>query len=395
MSHAARPATRPSAPPAAETAPSVDRLAFGINLASDVVLAVSLVFFVFDWGNYPMRPLTIAAWVVLIAVVVLTQLGLARRVRLPGNWWTIARIAFGVVLVLDVFGVLDSAGSSVWGPYPDAAIGIGAGLSMFATTQRQRSINWATAALGILVVADIALTARDLDNSINLVPGIVAIATAVIPPILAVSIVRSFNNMVEFQSDLSQAKGTTSAPGVSMGLSASAQLVRLDAQAERLLDDVASGRTPLPLPEVTAEEASMIAAQLRMNLVAGKSETWLYHALNESAVLGSISTADDPDGLAARLAPDQRDGLLTAIWMLAGDGERVAQSLAVKVRRASNAGAQTQRLAISIELIGVPKRRIDPTAWQAISRVGRYSEFSESPTLRIDIDCALDVVADR
>jgi hypothetical protein len=112
-------------------------------------------------------------------------------------------------------------------------------------------------------------------------------------------------------------------------------------------------------------------------------------------VLGWVSTIDDPEGLAASLAPDQRDGLLTAIWMLAGDGERVAQAVTVTVRRASGALVQYQRLAITIELIGVPKRRIDPAAWQAISRVGRYSDSFQSPTLRIDVDCALDVVADR
>ena len=388
MSHVAAP------PPVAESAPSVDRLSSGLNLAANVVLALCFLFFVADLSSVAVLPLDIAAWVILIVVVTLTQLRTARRVRLPPSWFTYARILFALVLVLDVFGVLDEVGKSVWGPFPTAAMATGAGLAMFATTQKARSILMATGALGILLVADIVLTAKTA-YAFDLAPGIVSIAIAVIPPILAVAIVQSFRNMVEFQSDLSQAKGTTSGAGASLGLTASEQLVRLDAQAEKLLDDVASGRTPLPLPEEIAEEASTIATQLRMNLVAGKSETWLYHALTESNVLGSITSIDDPEGLAAGLAPDQRDGLLTSIWMFAGDGERVAHSLTVTVRRSSGAAGQNQRLAITLELIGVPKRRIDPAAWQAISRVGRYSDSFQSPTLRIDVDCALDVVADR
>lgn len=388
MSHVA---TRPAA---AEPAPSVDRLSYGLNLANDAVIALCFLFFLIDLRRVALLPLDIAAWVILIAVVTLTQLGSMHRVRLPSNWFAWARIAFGVVIVLDVFGVLDNVGDRVTGPFPTAAMAVGAGLAMFATTQSARSITMAAGALGILLLADIVLTAHAA-YAIDLAPCIASLAIAVIPPILAAAIVQSFRNMLEFQSDLSQAKGTTSGAGASLGLSASEQLVRLDAQAEKLLDDVASGRTPLPLPDDLAEEASAIATQLRMNLVAGKSETWLYHALTESSVLGSISTIDDPEGLAAGLAPDQRDGLLTAIWMFAGDGERVAQSLTVTVRRAAGAVAQNQRLAITLELIGVPKRRIDPAAWQAISRVGRYSDSFQSPTLRIDVDCALDVVADR
>ncbi|MFC4245275.1 hypothetical protein ACFOYW_18040 [Gryllotalpicola reticulitermitis] len=376
-----------------ESAPSTERLAIGINLAADVILAVCLLFFLFDARRYPMLPLDIAAWALLLAVVTLTQLGAARRVRLPTSWWTIARIVFGAVIVLDVFGVLDQVGNGVSGPYPTAAIGVGSGIAMFATAhQRERSITLAIAALGILLAVDIVVTAPGALDP-DLAPGIVSLALALAPPIVGVATVRAFRNMVEFQSDLSQAKGTTSAAATSLGQTASEQLVRLDMQAEQLLDDVASGRTPLPLSESLADSASTIATQLRMNLVARKSETWLHHALTESTVFGAISTIDDPDGLAASLAPDQRDGLLTGIWMLAGDGERVAQALTVTVRR-NNVGAQ-QRLAVTLELIGVPKRRVDPAAWQAISRVGRYTDVYSTPTLRVDVDCALDLVADR
>jgi hypothetical protein len=387
-------ANRPPVVPVVESAPSVDRLSYGLNLSGDVVVALCFFLFLIDARRVAMLPLDIAAWVILLGVVTVTQLGSGRRLRLPENWFTYARIALAVVLVLDVFGVLGRVGNGVTGPFPAAAIAIGAALGMFATTQRARAILMAAGALGILLIVDIVLTNR-ADYAFDLAPCVLMIALAVTPPALNVAIVQAFRNMVEFQSDLSQAKGTTSGAGASLGLSASEQLVRLDAQAEKLLEDVASGRTPLPLPPDIAEEASTIATQLRMNLVAGKSETWLYHALTESIVLGSVSTIDDPEGLAASLAPDQRDGLLTAIWMLAGDGERVAQAVTVTVRRASGALVQYQRLAITIELIGVPKRRIDPAAWQAISRVGRYSDSFQSPTLRIDVDCALDVVADR
>jgi hypothetical protein len=48
-----------------------------------------------------------------------------------------------------------------------------------------------------------------------------------------------------------------------------------------------------------------------------------------------------------------------------------------------------------IEAAGIPRRQIDPAAWQAIRRVGRYTETGQSAMLRIEVDCLVDASADR
>ncbi|WP_051142650.1 hypothetical protein [Gryllotalpicola ginsengisoli] len=396
MSHVSHQAiAEPAAPRTRAQTPTVERLAFGLNLTADVIVVLCLLFALgdFHFHTSAVPALNLAAWLLLIATILITQLGLGHRITLPRHWYHIARIAFAVVIVLDIFGVYGNVGSQVTGPYPMAAIAVGAGLLTFATDQKRHSVAMATGALGVLLLADFAFTARGSVS--DFAPSIVNLAIAMVPPFVGLGITRAFDAMLQFQADLSQAQGTTSASGAGLGLSATEQLVQLDRDAEELLDGVATGRTALPLTEELAERASTIATQLRLGLVAGKSQTWLHHALTESSVLGPVSHVDDPDGLAAQLAPDQRDGLLSAIWMFAGDGERVAQSLTVTVRRRSAVGAQNPRLAITIEVVGVPRRRVDQAAWQAIARVGRYSETWDAPTLRIDVECALDVVADR
>jgi hypothetical protein len=199
-----------------------------------------------------------------------------------------------------------------------------------------------------------------------------------------------------------QVQSTVSSPRFAVGMMASEELARLDLAAERLLDGVATGRTPLPLDENTASEAASIATELRLHLIQGRRETWLYHAVTESALLGPAVTVSDADGLAGLLTRDQRDGLLTAIWLLISDPVRLGQNqpreLQVTLERRARDNSMDPsagiHIPITISATGVPRNGVDPAAWQAIRKVGRYVETFSGTTLRIDIESVVDNPAD-
>ena len=109
-------------------------------------------------------------------------------------------------------------------------------------------------------------------------------------------------------------------------------------------------------------------------------------------------TVTDPDGLAGLLAADQRDGLLTAVWLLISDpvrqGQSQVQSLQLTMERVDRAiGAESGgpiTIAVAIVTAGVPRNGVDPAAWQAIRKVGRYVETFTGFAMRIEVECVVD-----
>ena len=157
----------------------------------------------------------------------------------------------------------------------------------------------------------------------------------------------------------------------------------------------AADSAPPPWHEETAARASGLATQLRLHLVEDRRQTWLHHAVTESAVLDPVTRIEDPDGLAASFSARQRDGLFSAIWMLVGSTGKSATSLVISISRGADAGPHVHSLRVLIEATGVPRRQIDPSAWQAIRRVGRYTETGSSAMVRIDVDCLVDATEDQ
>jgi hypothetical protein len=49
---------------------------------------------------------------------------------------------------------------------------------------------------------------------------------------------------------------------------------------------------------------------------------------------------------------------------------------------------------VVIETTGVPRNRIDPSTWDALRRVGRYSDTTQNGSLRVDIECFVANPAD-
>jgi hypothetical protein len=206
--------------------------------------------------------------------------------------------------------------------------------------------------------------------------------------------------MVQVELDRVLVQSTVSAPRFAVGMLASEELARLDLAAEELLDSVATERIPLPLSPKTASVAASLATELRLHLIEGRRETWLYHAITESELLGRSVTLTDKGSLAGLLSADQRDGLLGAVWLLVNDHAKRTAVRTVQVAvgpigaRGETVVGHKLRVPIVITTTGVPRNRVDPSTWHAIRRVGRYSDSSHNASLRVEIECFVDNPAD-
>ncbi|HVX06538.1 hypothetical protein [Humibacter sp.] len=367
----------------------VNRLRVGTAVIADLLVAASVLRFL-CWGfEYPLIGFGIAAVVLLVAVAVLMWvLPVAREASIEQNRFAGLLAACALIVGLDLAGSFDPGTTAV---FPVTCIGVGGLLAAAVTTRPPRDILLTTGAFALVLIVVTGLQVRDV---LSIPPRIAFIAIACAPPLVGVSLVRSFRSIVQFHSEIAQTQSTTSTD-VAVGMLASEELERLDLAAEQLLDDVAAGRATLPLDEETAARASALATQLRLHLVEDRRQTWLQHAVTESAVLDPLTEIDDADGLAASLSARQRDGLFSAIWLLVGRAPKSSTSLVIHIVRGADAGPHVHSLQIRIEATGVPRRQIDPAAWEAIRRVGRYTETGQSAMVRIEIDCLVDASADR
>jgi hypothetical protein len=372
-----------------QSALALERLSPGLNLTADAVILMGLCSFFFDAAGYPHLAFSIAAWVLLVITALFTQLPALASVRRSALAYPAVLAICAVIVALDIVGCWSA---DAVGLNPAAVIGVGGVLLTCASTQRARAVLVPTGVLCAVLVAVFVSTLGD--DPLALGPRAIVVLLAVLPPIVGVRIVRSFRLLVHLEADRAQVQATVSAPGNAVGMLASKELARLDLDAERLLDAVATGSAPLPLDSKSAKAAASIATELRLHLIAGRDKTWLYHAVSESAVLGPVVTVTDSLGLAARLSTAQRDSLLTAIWLFAGDLTRTMQSLRIDLAHAGDE-SDGRRIAIGFHATGVPRKQVDPAVWQAIGKVGRFTESNRGTTLRVDIDCLLERPTDR
>ncbi len=229
-------------------------------------------------------------------------------------------------------------------------------------------------------------------------PGMVSlIAFVVVPPSVALYVVHRFRQLVQRELDRVLVQSNVGAPQFAVGMLASDELARLDLAAEKLLDAVANGSDPLPLSDASASVAASLATELRLHLIEGRRETWLYHAITESDNLGRSVSVADPQSLAGHLSPKQRDGLLQALWQMVGDG-RPAQAgspvVSVTLGPVGSDGHpvtdETMDVPVVFESRGVPRRRLGPTAWSALQRIGPYTDTVRDGVLYVTAHCVVD-----
>ena len=367
----------------------VAQLRRGTMIIADVLAVTSVLRFVVFGREYSHLGLGIAAVVLLVVVAAaMWFMPPAREVSAEQGRFAGLMTACAIITALDLAGAWAPGSTPV---FPVTCIGVGGLLLAAVTTRPPRDILVATGVFGGALVVVLGI---QVSEPLSAVPRLAFVAIACGPPLVGIALVRSFRSIVQYHSEIAQTQSTTTTD-TAVGMLASEELERLDLAAEQLLEYVAAGRAELPLDEETAARASALATQLRLHLVEDRRQTWLHHAVTESAVLDPVTELDDPDGLAASLSSRQRDGLFSAIWMLAGSPSKSATSLVISIARGADAGPHVHSLTVLIEATGVPRRQIDPAAWQAIQRVGRYTETGSSAMVRIQVDCLVDATEDR
>jgi hypothetical protein len=348
------------------------------------------------WGAYPNPFAALAAWAVLIGVVIATVL-VARSFgdQLPDWMFVIFLAGIAGAVALDLW--------AIWplhdvGRYATAAVASGMALIVVVTVRRARDVLIATGVLAVVLGAAIALGSEITADTIA--QQFTTFAFAVLPPVIGVVIVDGFRGLVRRELDRVLVQSTVSAPRFAVGMLASEELARLDLAAEDLLESVASGRTQLPLDPRTASVAASLATELRLHLIEGRRETWLYHAVTESDLLGKAVTLADTGSLAGLLDPGQRDGLLSAVWLLVvGDGKGGSRELKLTVGPATQSvetpDGRRIMVPIDITLPRTSRNRVDSGVWGAVQRVGQYSDSIGNSDLHITVQCLVENPADQ
>ncbi len=369
-------------------------LGIGASVLAALQGVYGLGMFVSHAGDYPDIVPALAAWVVYALALSGVAATISTRGEQMPDW------LFGTFL-LALAGVVALDLIAIWplhdvGRYSTAAASAGFGLLAALTLRRRRELFAAVSALGIVLVAAVLLNTKL--TPANIPAQILVVTIAVMPVLFGLSIVRRFRRIVQLELDRVLVQSTVSAPRFAVGMLASEELARLDLAAEELLESVATGRTKLPLSPKTASTAASLATELRLHLIEGRRETWLYHAITESEQLGRSVTLADRGSLAGLLGPQQRDGLLAAVWLLVSDQSKASPTAQLSIGPVTaipNPGSKTITVPLVIMTTAVPRNRVDPAIWDAIGKVGRFLDSTQNSSLRVEIECVVTNPADQ
>lgn len=364
------------------------RLATGIAVAAAIIVATHLAHAIVLFEIYPPGPGPWPAWAVLAVVAAaFAATTSALGFRVPG--WLFAGVLVGIAVIV-ALDLTATAGLLGIGITPTAAAASSALLMPVAALRATRGPLLASFAIGAVLVADVLWQSSTAGRWV--VPGLVVAGSAVLPVALTVIGIDGFRRLVRREVDLSLVQSTVATPRSAVGMRASEELAQLDFDAESLLEDVGSGRIPIPLPPDIADLAGELAARLRVRLIEGRTDTWLRHAVAESAYLSGRVRVDDPLGYAARLSPAQREGLLLALWHVVGDNpRRVAASAVVRIDLSDDFDDDRDvDLGIVIDASGISARHVDHAMWDAVGTVGSNTTTTRRDGFRIDIDCQTD-----
>jgi hypothetical protein len=381
-------------------------LGLGAVIVVGLRAVYGLIWFVGQWEVYPEPFAALAAWIVLAAVLVgAIVMSRVTGDRLPDWMFGLFLAGLAIAFALDVIAIWELRDI---GGHATAAVTAGMALLVLVALRGSVEILAATAivALALLVVMFLDAPLGAFGDATWIATQVTAIAGAVLPPLIGVVIVEGFRRMVQVELDRVLVQSTVSAPRFAVGMLASEELARLDLAAEELLDAVATKKTNLPLTPKNASVAAQLATELRLHLIEGRRETWLYHAVSESEQLGKSVTLSDKSSLAGLLDPTQRDGLLSAAWLLVADVPSAANPRRRGATRTVNlqigpvvpgGDVPDHKIAVPITITttGVPRNRVDSGVWDAIGRIGRYSDSTQDGSLRVDIDCIVDNPADQ
>lgn len=368
-------------------------LGVGTGVIAGIIVIYGLTLLVWNWNLYPDPLPVVLAWLLLIAMLAGVAISIATRGENMPDWlFVLVLIAVFTIIALDLIAIWPLANTAALGT---ASLCASTGLLVSVTLRRTWEVVLAVLVVGIVLVWGVAASSPITTSTIP--AQLTFVALAVLPTLFGVYIVRRFRRHVQTELDRVLVQSTVSAPRFAVGMLASEELARLDLAAEELLDSVATGRLALPLESSMASRAASLATELRLHLIEGRRETWLYHAITESETLGRSVTLTDRSSLAGLLDRRQRDGLLSAVWLLVSDRETKPVTLLLTIGPAEGTQRVDNRVSVPISLStsGIPRNRVDPATWDAISRVGRYTDSTQDSSLRVEIQCLVENPADQ
>ena len=371
------------------------RLGVGAGVVAGLMVLIGVARFAWNYDSYPDTLLVSTAWLVLIVSLGAVAVSIAARgENMPGWMYAGILVMMAVVITLDFIAIWPLHDTAAWST---ASASVGAALLVAVTLRPTRDILIPTIALA--VVFAVAFPLSTPPTPANLPAQLTVIALAVLPPLIGLYMVWMFRQLVQTELDRVLVQSTVSAPRFAVGMLASEELARLDLAAEELLDSVATGRTQLPLTPKMASTAASLATELRLHLIEGRRETWLYHAVTESETLGKSVALTDPGSLAGLLDAGQRDGLFAAVWLLVTEKRKSPASIQLTLGpvRADVPGLRPGKICVPLRLTttGITRNRVGPAIWEALSRVGEFTDGVESSSLRVDIQCIVENPADQ
>lgn len=365
------------------------RLATGALAVAAVPILGQLVHALTLVRYYPPHAHPWFAWLALAAIAA-AALVLSRVTSDPMPDWLVGGIVVAIVIpvTLDLvatFGLLDI------GLTPTAAVAAANCMIPIAAVRRARVPLVVAGTISTAAVVITLVQAHSAPDHVAV--GLANAVIAFLPVLLVVVAVRGLARVSEREVDLRLVQSTIATSRSAVGMHASEELASLDLDAENLLDDVGSGRLEIPLPAVVAERAAAIAARLRVRLIEGRTDTWLRHAVTESAYLERVVHVDDADGLAAELTAHQRECLLLGLWLVTGS-ETVPEPqhrITVVCSRSGDA-FDDESGEITVEVVISPMRRhqIDAAAWEAFASLGRNEVAIDGERIRIAVHCIVD-----
>jgi hypothetical protein len=369
-------------------------LGIGAGIIAAVAAVAGLAAFLSRIPAYPNALPAAFAWLLYCLVLIVVGFTITMTGERMPNWLFILFLAtLAIVIALDFVAIwpLQNIGANA-----TASVAASFGLLVAVTLRRTSEILVAVGLIGAAFVVAILLTTPLTPQTL---PAQVVVLAIVVPaPVFAVWLVVHFRRIVQLELDRVLVQSTVSAPRFAVGMLASEELARLDLAAEELFDSVASGRTKLPLDPKTASIAASLATELRLHLIEGRRETWLYHAITESEQLGKSVTLSDPGSLAGLLDPQQRDGLLSAVWLVVSGKYKERPSVQLSLGPVGQAPADDEGsvvVPVVVTTTGIPRNRVDPATWGSFARVGAFTNSTENASLRVEIECLVANPADQ
>lgn len=372
---------------------SAGYLGIGSVALGAAVLVRGLVGFAWASPAEPWGWLSAAGWALVVTTyTVVVCVAFSNRGVLPVPAFRAALAVGATAIALDTVASLAARGA---GPqYPTVEIGLGALVLACVSFRPIRELIRVLWGLGILTAVGLLVSWLVLPASIGV--GVSNLLLGVTPPAIALALVSVFDHHVRRELDRTVAESTIEASAAGPGILEVAALARLDARAERLLDEVGSASEGTTTdagaltPEV-ASAAAVIGDRLRAALLADYELTWLQRAVADSASLFPAVTVRDPDGLAAELDSVRRRALLAVVWLLAaetGSGRHRVELAFVARPPIGSYPAHPARAAstLVITLAETKLRSIDPSVWPMLDRLGPRVVEARSARILVEID---------